>query len=147
MNKLLALVKRFEGLHALRRDGLVYPYLCPASKPTQGWGLLVENMAVPPITVAEAEVRLNRALPYYVAQTLREVPELAQATPEALCAIADFTFNLGVARLRSSTLRRRLRAGDWEGARHELRRWVFGGGKRLPGLVLRREAEAALLPK
>ncbi|WP_414675438.1 glycoside hydrolase family protein [Methylocaldum sp.] len=34
---------------------------------------------------------------------------------------------------------------DWSSAAHELRRWVYGGGKVLPGLVTRREAEVALL--
>ena len=35
--------------------------------------------------------------------------------------------------------------GVWAGTAHELRRWVYGGGKVLPGLVTRREAEVALL--
>jgi len=34
---------------------------------------------------------------------------------------------------------------DWPSAATELRRWVFGGGKVLPGLVTRREAEATCL--
>jgi lysozyme len=62
-----------------------------------------------------------------------------------LAAVSDFTFNLGAGKLRASTLRRRLLAEDWEGAPHELRKWVFGGGKKLPGLVRRRAAEAALI--
>jgi lysozyme len=64
---------------------------------------------------------------------------------DKLCAIADFTYNLGVGRLKHSTLRKRINAGDWGGAAIELRKWVNGGGKRLPGLVLRREAEINLL--
>ena len=34
---------------------------------------------------------------------------------------------------------------DWGSAGQELRRWVYGGGKVLPGLVTRREAEVAWL--
>jgi lysozyme len=64
---------------------------------------------------------------------------------ERLAAIADFAYNLGLGRLKASTLRRRLNAGDYAGARQELRKWVRGGGRVLPGLVLRREAEAALV--
>jgi lysozyme len=60
-------------------------------------------------------------------------------------AVADFCFNLGMTRYKASTLRRRINAGDWQGAQQELAKWVWGGGKRLPGLVLRRAAEAALL--
>ncbi len=68
------------------------------------------------------------------------------AEPEArLSAIVDFTFNLGAGRLQTSTLRRRLNQRDWAGAVMELRRWVYGGGKVLPGLVTRRDAEAAWL--
>jgi lysozyme len=68
------------------------------------------------------------------------------AEPEGrLAAIVDFTFNLGAWRLQTSTLRRRVNQREWNAAGRELRRWVFGGGKVLPGLVSRREAEAALL--
>ncbi|MDL1891227.1 lysozyme, partial [Nitrospirales bacterium NOB] len=34
---------------------------------------------------------------------------------------------------------------DWVAAAQELRRWVYGGGKVLPGLVARREAECRYL--
>ena len=67
-------------------------------------------------------------------------------TPEArLAAIVDFTFNLGAGRLQTSTLRRRVNQRDWVGAASELRRWVYGGGRVLPGLVARREAECRLI--
>jgi len=60
-------------------------------------------------------------------------------------AIVDFTFNLGAGRLQTSTLRRRVNQRDWTAAGSELRRWVHGGGKVLPGLVTRREAEVRLM--
>ena len=63
-----------------------------------------------------------------------------------LNAIVDFTYNLGVGRLQTSTLRRKLNEEDWEGAKEQLRLWVRGGGRVLPGLVRRREAEIKLLP-
>jgi lysozyme len=55
------------------------------------------------------------------------------------------TFNLGAGRLQTSTLRRRINQTDWPGAALELRKWVHGGGRVLPGLVARRQAEIALL--
>jgi lysozyme len=64
---------------------------------------------------------------------------------KSLGAITDFALNLGPTRLKGSTLRRRLLARDWDAAAIELRKWVRGGGRVLPGLVLRREAEARLL--
>lgn len=60
-------------------------------------------------------------------------------------AILDFTYNLGVGRLRASTLRKRVLERDWEAARLELGKWVYGGGRVLPGLVRRRAAEAELI--
>jgi lysozyme len=38
----------------------------------------------------------------------------------------------------------RANRGDWEGAAGAFRMWTKGGGKVLPGLVRRREAEIAL---
>jgi lysozyme len=73
--------------------------------------------------------------------TLRYCPVLATEPEGRLAAIVDFTFNLGAGRLQASTLRRRVNQLDWAGVAQELRRWVYGGGKVLPGLVLRREAE------
>jgi lysozyme len=77
--------------------------------------------------------------------TLRCCPVLVTDPEGRLAAIVDFTFNLGAGRLQTSTLRRRINQRDWPSAAQELRRWVYGGGKVLPGLVARREAEAALL--
>lgn len=62
-----------------------------------------------------------------------------------LAATVDFTFNLGAGRLQTSTPCRRVNHRDWPSAAKELRRWVYGAGKVLPGLVARREAGALLV--
>ncbi len=80
-----------------------------------------------------------------LAATLRYCPVLATEPEGRLAAIVDFTFNLGAGRLQTSTMRRRVNQRDWLAAATELRRWVYGGGKVLPGLVMRREAEIELL--
>jgi len=80
-----------------------------------------------------------------LAATLRYCPVLATEPEGRLAAIVDFTFNLGAGRLQTSTLRRRVNQRDWIAAATELRRWIYGGGKVLPGLVTRREAEIRLL--
>ena len=77
--------------------------------------------------------------------TLRYCPVLATEPAGLLGAIVDFTFNLGAGRLQTSTLRRRINQRDWVGVALELRRWVYGGGRALPGLVVRREAECRLI--
>jgi len=99
----------------------------------------------PPITEAEAESYLTCDLQTALAATLRYCPVLATEPEARLSAIVDFTFNLGAGRLQTSTLRRRINQRDWPVAASELRRWIYGGGKILPGLVTRREAEVSLL--
>lgn len=138
------LCRRFEGFRAR-------PYLCPAGVPTIGYGATYYpggrrvTMQDPPVTRDHAEQLLMHQLrEEYLPGVLRSCPNLA-VHPRRLNAIVDFAFNLGVGRLQTSTLRRRILEEDWDGAKRELRRWVRGGGKVLPGLVTRREAEAALM--
>lgn len=138
------LVQRFEGCGRRRPDGLIEAYLCPAGYPTQGWGIVVPSLDVPPITQAMADAILARELPRYLLQALQASPVLA-AHPRRLAAITSFVFNLGAGRYRASTLRRRVDAQDWPGAVEEILKWTRGGGRVLPGLVRRRRAEAELL--
>jgi lysozyme len=140
------LAKRFEGFHRVPKHDptRAYPYICPAGYPTIGYGHLCDPKH-PPITEGEAEAYLAQDLKVALAATLRYCPVLATEPEGRLAAIVDFTFNLGAGRLQTSTLRRRVNQRDWEAAARELRRWVYGGGRVLPGLVTRREAEVALL--
>ncbi|WP_013207964.1 lysozyme [Ralstonia solanacearum] len=139
------LAKRFEGFHRMAKldPTRAHPYVCPAGYWTIGYGHLCDP-AHPPITVAQAEAYLAADLVTALNATLRCCPVLA-TEPMRLSAIVDFTFNLGAGRLQTSTLRRRINQRDWIAAAAELRRWVYGGGKVLPGLFARREAEVALL--
>lgn len=57
-------------------------------------------------------------------------------------ALVSFTFNVGEGAYCKSTLARRANAGDHVGACKELYKWVYAGGRKLPGLVKRRAAEA-----
>ena len=139
-----ALVQRFEGCHRRMSDGRIAPYLCPAGYPTQGWGIVVPSMDVPPIAQEMADAILMRELPRYMTDALRASPSLAKH-PRRLAAIISFVFNLGAARYRASTLRKRVDAEDWAGACEEILKWNRGGGMVLPGLVKRRQAEAELL--
>ncbi|TXH08879.1 MAG: lysozyme [Gammaproteobacteria bacterium] len=120
------------------------PYICPAGFWTIGYGHFCDPKH-PPITEAEAEAYLARDLQTALAATLRYCPVLATEPESRIAAIVDFTFNLGAGRLQTSTLRRRINQRDWGAAATELRRWVYGGGKVLPGLFARREAEISLL--
>ena len=59
-------------------------------------------------------------------------------------ALVSFTYNLGARSLSTSTLLRKLNAGDYSLAAEEFPRWNKAGGKVLNGLTRRREAERAL---
>ncbi|WP_081392145.1 lysozyme [Candidatus Liberibacter solanacearum] len=80
-------------------------------------------------------------------QLFKVYPILTNYGENRISAIGDFVFNLGIGRYRNSTLRKRVDAEDWISSSHEIRKWVFAGGKKLNGLVLRREVEAGLLMK
>jgi lysozyme len=134
-----ALCKRWEGLR-------LKPYLCPAGVATIGYGTTVYPNGVrvtlldPPVTAEHAKRLLrwdieHRRLP----AILRLCPGIDRAG--RLGAIGDFAYNLGDGRLKTSTLRKKINAGLWEDVPAELRKWTLAAGKRLRGLVLRREDE------
>jgi lysozyme len=140
------LAKRFEGFHRVPRadPGRAHPYVCPAGYWTIGYGHLCDPKH-PPITEGEAESYLAADLRTALNATLRYCPVLATEPEGRLAAIVDFTFNLGAGRLQTSTLRRRISQRDWTSAAQELRRWIYGGGRVLPGLVGRRNVESLML--
>lgn len=139
-------LREWEGLAKVGRDGLIYPYLCPANYWTQGYGRLVAKDS-PPITRAIAERWLFSDILAHAMQAITASPVLAGEHPARVAVITSFVFNLGIGRYRSSTLKRRVDARQWADVPAQLRRWVFAGGERLPGLVRRREEEIALLPR
>lgn len=140
-----ALCARFEGLR-------LSVYLCPAGVPTIGLGSTAyeDGRRVAPgdpdITPEQAYALLDSTLTTIYLPAVRRYcpPSLRNAGLQA--ALGDFAYNLGCTRLKASTLRRKINAGDMQGARHELAKWVRGGGRILPGLVKRRAAEIALVP-
>ncbi len=139
-----ALCRQFEGFRAK-------PYLCPAGIPTIGYGSTYYadgrkvTLQDAPISEPDARALLLYELNHtYAPGVLRLCPGLA-AHERRFNAVVDFCYNLGVGRLQTSTLRRKVNAQDWEGAKEQLMLWTRGGGKVLPGLVTRRKAECALL--
>lgn len=60
-------------------------------------------------------------------------------------ALVSFVFNVGAGNFRSSTLLKRLKANPNDpDIANQFKRWVYGGGKVLPGLVRRRDEETKL---
>lgn len=135
-------------LLARKSEGLALKvYRCPAGYPTIGYGHVVPSMDTPPITADIAEAMLKLDMQKALNQALALCPSLILESDNKQAAIADFVFNLGAGRLKSSTLRKKINERDWLAASMELTRWVHGGGKRLPGLVARRAAEIELILK
>lgn len=138
-----ALCKQYEGFSAK-------PYLCPAGIPTIGFGSTYYadgrkvNLTDAPISIQDAEDLLLHELHHtYLPGVLRNCPILL--TDERKCnAAVDFVYNLGIGRLQTSTLKRKINAQDWDGAKEQLMLWTKGGGRVLPGLVKRRTAECLL---
>lgn len=65
-------------------------------------------------------------------------------TSNQFSALVSFVFNLGARALASSTLLKKLNEGRYHEVPAQLARWVYCGGKVLPGLIRRRKAEAHL---
>jgi lysozyme len=145
-----ALCRRFEGFRSK-------PYLCPAGVPTIGYGSTYYadgrkvTMQDPPMDESTArQLLMSELMNTYAPGVIRQCPELLTIALTdgdwgKLNAIVDFAYNLGLGRLQTSTLKRKIKAKDWEGAKEQLMLWTRGGGKVLPGLVKRREAECALI--
>lgn len=131
----MELIKRFEGLR-------LTPYYCSAGILTIGYGHTSGVKMGMRITEEEAEILLEADL----GAAEMAVGRLVQVslTDNQFAALVSFVFNLGSGRLASSTLLRKLNAGDYEGAAGQFGKWVFGGGRKLPGLITRRESERQL---
>lgn len=134
----LELIKSFEGCK-------LKAYICPAGVLTIGFGSTGSH--VKPgmvITMDQAEELLRsdlRRFEDYVAA------KCAPATDNQFSALVSFAFNVGEGALDKSTLRRMHLEGNYEAAAGQFARWNKAGGKVLPGLTRRREAEAALYRK
>lgn len=141
LSEFFLLARRFEGCR-------LTPYLCPAGVWTCGWGSTGSDVFPGrPWTQEYADKRLSDDAVRFAVGTLAACPELAGEPDARLSAIIDFSYNLGLGRLRGSTLRKRVNARAWDLAAQELRKWVRAGGRVLPGLVARRAAEAVLLTR
>lgn len=132
----------FEGFRAK-------PYLCPAGVATIGYGTIRYPDGSPvtlfdaPLTKIQAKKLLIHQLQAdYVPHVMRLCKNLSV---RQFNAVLSFAYNLGVNALKNSTLLKRLNSGDIAGARIEIMRWVYGGGKMLSGLVARRQQERDLL--
>ena len=133
---LYSMIREYEGLY-------LTAYQCPAGVWTIGYGSTGPDIVQGLVwTQEKAEAAMRKEADACVKAVLTLVPD---ASTGVLVALADFAYNLGVARLASSTMLKKIKAGDMANAALECKKWVWGGGKVLPGLVRRRAAEAILI--
>lgn len=134
----LNLIKRFEGFSA-------NPYLCPANIWTIGYGHVIlpyERESLTHVDEAQAERLLVQDM-HAAEQAVRNLITIPLRQNQ-FDALVSFTFNLGSGTLQRSTLRRVINRGDEESVAGQWMRFVWAGGRKLSGLVRRREAELAL---
>lgn len=135
--KAVELIKEFEGFSKR-------PYLCPAGYWTIGYGrvLTPEEIAIKDklITTEEAET-------IYVIKKLfldyRIISPFVRRSLHYLSwdAIMSLVYNIGTKRFLASTLLRKINYNQLEEAGDQFLRWIYAGGKVLPGLVKRRKKE------
>jgi GH24 family phage-related lysozyme (muramidase) len=131
----VGLIKDFEALRTKA-------YLDAVNVPTIGYGHTKGVKMGTTITAAKAEALLREDLSEFEAGVNDSV--LVPLRQNEFDALVSFSFNVGTAALRKSTLMRKLNAGDYEGAAAEFARWNSAGGTVLAGLTRRRAAEREL---
>jgi len=136
---LINLIKEFEGCR-------LEAYLCPAGVWTIGYGATGKGIVKgTKWTQEKADNKLHDMALQVLHDTIDASTILLYQSFEKQAAIADFVYNLGITKYNSSTLKRRVDAGDWPAAKSELLRWDKVKGKPLAGLTRRRKREAELL--
>lgn len=131
----LNLIKSFEGLRLQAYQDAVGVW-------TIGYGTTRGVNAGMKISKEQAERMLLNDVQRFEPEVQRLVT--APLNQNQWDALICFTYNLGAPNLESSTLLRKLNAGDYVAAADQFKRWNKAGGKVLAGLTRRREAERAL---
>jgi len=133
--KCIDLVKYFEGFEDRA-------YLCPANVWTIGYGRTRNVKEGDIVSEPQAERDLQEELIEFGEQVHRVVD--SELTQQEFDALTSWTYNLGIGNLQSSTLLKKLNAGDKDSVPSEMLRWNKAAGKVLAGLTKRRQAEADL---
>ncbi|MFE4109397.1 lysozyme [Kosakonia sp. YIM B13611] len=139
-DKGIALIKQFEGLRLTAYQDSVDVWTIG-----YGWTQPVEGKAIRAgMTIKEetAERLLRTGLVSFESDVSKLVK--AKLTQGQFDALVSFAYNLGARALSTSSLLKKLNAGDYRGAADEFLRWNKAGGQMLACLTRRREAEHAL---
>ncbi len=128
-------VSHFEGLEtSAYKDPIGIPTICYGHTATAKLGQVKTEAECDGLLKEDLQVALG-AVDKYVKVDM---------PVERRAAFTSFVYNVGAGNFSKSTMLRKLNAGDSAGACAELDRWIFAGGRVLPGLVKRRAEERAL---
>lgn len=136
----IALIKGFESCRLT-----AYPDPGTGGAPWTigyGWTYPVDGKPIKPgmkIDQATADRLLKTGLVSYENDVQKLVK--VKLTQNQFDALVSFAYNVGSRALSTSTLLKKLNAGDNKGAADEFLRWNKAGGKEMPGLTKRRKAE------
>ena len=143
------LIKPFEGLARLLPDGRVTSYADPGTKGhpwTIGYGSTGPDIQPGTVwTIKQCEDALDHHITYFYVGVCKLSPTFPNASPRRIAAVTSWAYNCGLGNYRVSTFKKRIDAGDWDGAAMECVKWNKANGRILPGLTRRRAAEAALM--
>lgn len=133
------LIKEFEGFRAAA-------YICPAGVTTIGYGTTRINgspvkMGLK-ITTTEADQFLEEDLKTFEDVVNNSVS--AEINQNQFDALVCFVYNVGGANFKKSTLLKLVNSGNFIEAADQFLKWNKAGGKTLPGLTRRRQAERDL---
>jgi len=119
-------------------------YICAAGIPTIGYGHAIKRGEhFESLSQSQAEEVLMHDLYETEKSIFRNI--IAPLRQNQFDALASFAFNLGGGSLQRSSLRQKINYGSDEDEIHnEFTKWVYAGGRKLVGLIRRREAEAAM---
>lgn len=134
-NKGIELIKNYEGLR-------LEAYVCPAGKPTIGYGHTKNVKLGQKTTVEEAEQFFKEDLIIVENEINRHNLNINQNQFDAL---ASFVYNIGIENFKTSTLLKKIKANpNDKSIENEFKRWIYSGGKVFPGTIKRRNEEAKL---
>ncbi|CAK8738012.1 Lysozyme RrrD [Sodalis praecaptivus] len=139
-NKGMSLIKEFEGCSLTAYKDAVGVWTIG-----YGWTNPVDGVPIHEgmtITQEKADELLREGVKQYE----KPVNENVSITlnQHQFDALVSFTYNLGPANFKSSTLLKKLNSGEYQVASDEFLRWHKAGGKVLFGLIRRRAYERDL---
>jgi len=152
----LDLIKEFEGLHRVGRDGLVHVYPDAGygwKWATQGYGSTTNEdtgqrlrKGDPPIDRATSERWLAEGIQRRYEPAVRALIKVPMSEI-SISAMVSFAYNVGVGGFKKSTVLKRINRGDFHGVPEALTWWNKSNGRVFRGLTRRRVAEGALFMK